>query len=232
MKQLILGDIHGRTIWKKIVEKESDADRIIFIGDYLDTHYDITGLEQLNNLEQIFKFKRESDKHVIMLIGNHDYHYFPGIDNQCSGYQPGMRASFEYCLNENKKLLQMCFADEYGTIYSHAGLTDSFINRKVGSFSEKNVNDTWKYKPQSFDFYMGDRSGNGNDINQSCIWVRPDALLRDKINGLMVVGHTSVKDISHVHDDGKPILYMIDALENGKYLTCVDGVFDGQSIDI
>ena len=32
MKIIILGDIHGRTIWKQIIEKEN-PDKIIFLGD-------------------------------------------------------------------------------------------------------------------------------------------------------------------------------------------------------
>ena len=34
MKSVILGDLHCREIWKKIVEKESDANKFIFLGDY------------------------------------------------------------------------------------------------------------------------------------------------------------------------------------------------------
>jgi predicted phosphodiesterase len=36
MKLIALGDTHGRSKWKEIVEKENDADKIIFIGDYFD----------------------------------------------------------------------------------------------------------------------------------------------------------------------------------------------------
>ena len=30
MKYIFIGDIHGRTNWKQIVEKEKDADKFIF----------------------------------------------------------------------------------------------------------------------------------------------------------------------------------------------------------
>ena len=33
MKIVALGDTHGRYNWKDIVAKESDADKIVFIGD-------------------------------------------------------------------------------------------------------------------------------------------------------------------------------------------------------
>jgi hypothetical protein len=35
MKTVLIGDIHGRDIWKKIIEKES-PNRVVFIWDYLD----------------------------------------------------------------------------------------------------------------------------------------------------------------------------------------------------
>lgn len=35
---LFIGDIHGRTIWKDIVEKES-WEQCIFLGDYFDPLY-------------------------------------------------------------------------------------------------------------------------------------------------------------------------------------------------
>ncbi|NBP57427.1 metallophosphoesterase, partial [bacterium] len=36
MKTIFIGDIHGRSIWKEIVEQEK-PDRVIFIGDYFDS---------------------------------------------------------------------------------------------------------------------------------------------------------------------------------------------------
>jgi len=36
MKTIALGDTHGRYNWKDIVAKESDADKIVFIGEVFD----------------------------------------------------------------------------------------------------------------------------------------------------------------------------------------------------
>ena len=54
MKILILGDIHGRTIWKDIIEKES-PDKVIFLGDYVSTHDNISADQQLSNLNNILR---------------------------------------------------------------------------------------------------------------------------------------------------------------------------------
>jgi hypothetical protein len=222
MKQIILGDTHGRFIWKEIIKQ--DYDRVVFIGDYLDTHEAYTGLDQLHNLSEICEFKKSTDKEVILLIGNHDYHYFPEIGyTGCSGYQMRMKVAFEDAMNRYRDLFQMCFVDESGYIYSHAGFTKSFVQRKIGSFSQENVNMVWKHKPKSFDFFMGDYSGYGEHIEQSCIWVRPQSLYRDSIPGIQIVGHT-YQDKINPRKSERQGYYLIDTLGTSKeYLVITDG---------
>lgn len=226
MKQIILGDTHGRTIWKDILNTEGEVDRVIFIGDYFDTHENTTGEQQLANFLDICQYKKNNPNKVILLIGNHDFHYWPGIEEDYSGYQPHMRASFEYALSENKNLLQMCFVDEWNTVYSHAGFTETFVEQRIGTFSMDQVNDVWKYKPLSFAFYPMDRSHCGDDIHQSCIWVRPQSLYRDSISNLQVVGHTTINQINHPAKSERRGFYMIDCIQNRQYLIRNDDKFE------
>lgn len=69
-RYLVIGDIHGRSIWKDIIEKEN-PDKIIFLGDYVSTHENISAKQQLFNLEDILNYKRENSDKVILLRGNH-----------------------------------------------------------------------------------------------------------------------------------------------------------------
>jgi len=39
MRIIALGDTHGRTDWKQITARER-FDKVVFIGDYFDTHED------------------------------------------------------------------------------------------------------------------------------------------------------------------------------------------------
>jgi hypothetical protein len=225
MKQIIIGDTHGHDTWKKILLKEKEFDRFIFIGDYFDS-FGITPNVQLENMADIIAFKKANEKKVILLIGNHDYHYWPGIEVYgVSGFQAHMKPTFQALLDANKDLFQMCFIDEYGTVYSHAGFSETFVEMKIGTFSEKQVNDVWKYKPQSFGFYNGDYSHCGDDIHQSCIWIRPQSLYRDAISALQVVGHTIVNQINHPAKSERRGFYMIDALHSGQYLKHEDEKF-------
>ena len=37
-KLVVIGDIHGRAVWRKIVDDNPDADKFIFLGDYFDSY--------------------------------------------------------------------------------------------------------------------------------------------------------------------------------------------------
>ena len=37
-KIVVIGDIHGRAIWRKIIDENPDADKFIILGDYFDSH--------------------------------------------------------------------------------------------------------------------------------------------------------------------------------------------------
>ena len=69
-KILVLGDIHGRTCWADIIKKEN-PDKVIFLGDYVSTHEDISEGQQCSNLEDILNYKEANPDKVILLRGNH-----------------------------------------------------------------------------------------------------------------------------------------------------------------
>ena len=70
MRTLVLGDIHGKTIWKDIIKKEN-PDKVIFLGDYVTTHEGISSEAQIANLEEILDYKEANSSKVILLRGNH-----------------------------------------------------------------------------------------------------------------------------------------------------------------
>ena len=68
MKTIVIGDIHGRTIWKQIV-RHNTFDKVVFEGDYFDS-FDISVKDQLKNFNEIIKFKERFPDKVVLLIGN------------------------------------------------------------------------------------------------------------------------------------------------------------------
>lgn len=229
MKTVIVGDTHGRTLWKQITGQLFD--KFVFIGDYLDTHEKITGEQQLSNLLDIIQFKKDYPDKVILLIGNHDYHYmsFLNVNEQYSGFQSGMQYIFNDTLKENIELFQMAYqVDDF--ICSHAGISQTFLENNGYKQSEVNepefkivdfINDLWKYKPLKFKFTGYDPYGD--NITQTPIWIRPQSLYSDRIQGFnQVMGHTTVKKITvPTYNNG---LWFIDTLgTSGEYLVIENG---------
>ena len=242
MKTIAIGDVHGRSLWKLIVNQEQDADRIVFIGDYFDS-FDIKGEEQLNNFLDIIEFKKTTDKEVIMLIGNHDYHYFPEVgENGTSGYQSIFSHQIKPTIDANREHLQMAYQfDEY--LFSHAGVSSAFMDSVFGNDGWKvetmveQLNEQFKYKPLTFQFgsavsikKMSYLDPYGDNEEQSPIWIRPRSLmaanretLRKQV--IQIVGHTQVKklDIDGAMKAAGGRYYLIDCQDTtGEYLVIQD----------
>jgi hypothetical protein len=230
MKTIIIGDIHGRDIWKQIITTEN-PDRVIFIGDYFD-NFDISSVEQQHNFKQIIAFKETKVMEVIMLIGNHDYHYFPGFETY-SGFQSGAAPVIKMLLEENKHHLQMCYQFD-NILCSHAGIGYDWLveqNKYESGSIPEFVNDLYKYNPYKFCF-LG-TNPYGDDKTQTPIWIRPRSLMYGNKNTFLkneyiqIVGHTRVNNIDIEGKATGGRYYFIDALDNAspQYLVYEEGVF-------
>lgn len=219
MKYIVLGDTHGRTVWKDIVAAE-DFDCLIFIGDYFDTHEDVSAEQQINNFLDIIEYKKTGGKEVVMLVGNHDYHYM-NVGENYSGFQYWAASQITEVLMNNINHLQMCKVIG-GIIFSHAGITNTFLS-SIGSPRENletTLNDLFTYKPLAFKF--NGTNIYGDDKTQSCIWVRPRSLANDSIDMVQIIGHTTQGE---VFVDGN--LFFIDTLgTSGEYLKIENGSID------
>jgi hypothetical protein len=242
MKLVAIGDIHGRDYWKQIIDQEQDADIFVFVGDYFDS-FTIKGPDQINNFLDIVEFKKQSKVPVILLIGNHDYHYYPGIeDSGTSGYQTLMAPSIKHVVDDNKQHLQVAYqVGEF--VFTHAGLSSEWLDDNIVMWDVPNlamyVNDLFYYQPQKLAYRPYKQVGStvygvggyGSETFQGPIWIRPKALMaanRDTLRNqiIQVVGHTpqDTIDIKGKSTGGR--YYFIDTLEYGQnqYLVIKDGV--------
>jgi predicted phosphodiesterase len=243
-KTIFLGDTHGRSTWKDIIKNEN-PDRVVFIGDYFDSHdEELTAAVQIFNMQEIIEFKKTSSIEVILLIGNHDHHYFPEIGyTGTSGYQSGAAMAIGHLLNENREHFQMAYLLDkahYNVLCTHAGVGyDWLVNQNEFHTQHEDriddfINEIWKYKPGVFVF--NGRDPYGDSKSQTPIWIRPhslmtgnkDTFLRDQY--IQIVGHTQVNTI----DMGKATggkYYFIDALGTcQEYLIYEDGMFSKGTI--
>jgi hypothetical protein len=232
-KIISLGDIHGRSVWKNIlfgnphefeqwVLSESQTkefplyeyDKIIFIGDYVDS-FTVGNVEMKKNLEDLILLKRAEPDRVELLLGNHDISYI--MDDQwCSGFRPEMKWDFRKIFNDNADLFKLahyeyireagCFPRQ--VLWTHAGVTTGwwdnmviplFANDKhkfaeiLKEIKSKRIDDIinhlWEMRLNVL--FTVDHYSGGSSAWAGPLWVRPEILNEWWLEGYdQVVGHT------------------------------------------
>lgn len=181
-KILIIPDIHGRTFWKKAKELINEVDKVVFLGDYLDPypHEYILKKDALDNFHDILAFKKEYPDKVILLIGNHDLHYWPKYKEYygCRRDDERFDQISELFMNNLDDFQLSYKVEKY--LFTHAGVLDYWL--KVLN-EEKRVRCTVTFKfdhPITIDnlnellgndvLYMVSEERGGRDVYGSCIW--------------------------------------------------------------
>lgn len=244
MKTIILGDTHGRSNWKLAIAQDK-PDRVIFIGDYFDSFY-FSGVEQIDNFKQIIQYKENNPQvEVVMLIGNHDHHYFPEIGyTGTSGFQFTMAPSIMQVIDENRHHLQMAYG--FGDfLCTHAGISPVFMDQVFGpdDWSKESIvvdlNELFRYKPKAFEF--NGLESSGDNTTQTPIWIRPRSLMSSnkkhpkglKKDYIQIVGHTQMYKIDLISSDRftGSRYYFIDTMEiSGQYLVWQDNKLSVNSV--
>lgn len=252
MKTLVLGDIHGRTIWADIIVKEN-PDFVIFLGDYVSTHGFETASQQISNLKDILDYKEENPDKVILLRGNHDTQHLGYHWAECSGWngevwskmsQPEFKERF---LN----LTQWIYIDDnLKTIFSHAGVSSRWlkdVERHIVAHRGSQYDDGTIDQEVLIDLIntiepcalFGFSSNNcydmcGTSPTQPPTWIRPETLCECNVVGYdQVVGHTPQRKISKMVQAtmGRQTIWLCDSLGFGNYLIIEDGEFKPKSYE-
>lgn len=128
-KIISIGDLHGSQAWKKI--NPGEWDRIIFVGDYVDSLY-FSDDEILQNLQSLLDFKKSFPDKVILLWGNHDLAYFYGGHERhyASGFKAGMLLHYFNLYTANRRLFQAAFGiGNY--LWTHAGVIQQWYDENI-----------------------------------------------------------------------------------------------------
>lgn len=205
MNTLVIGDLHGRSVWEEIPDLLT-FDQVVFLGDYFDAKEEITEEKQVENFLKVLDLKQSNPDKVRLLTGNHDYHYFPFSDAVFSGYSESLNSKISKILDQSYQdgiLETVCLINHF--LISHAGVTKTWFTEKIGNPEklhlqeiEKAMSDLWRKQPKAFGF--DNRPGawpDGDNVFQSPFSVRPGSLNRDRIpNCIHVIGHTQVQKIT------------------------------------
>ena len=247
MKYTIIGDLHCRDVWKQIVEKEQDSDKIIFLGDYtcpkevsFDDPTDACGF-----LYEVLDFKDQHPDQVVLLRGNHDdcslgYYWarcYPQDHLKVQAYW-----QTEDVKNWFLKNTQWIYRiPDTNIICSHAGISKDWLasvkkylvrtrgpQYDDGTIDLEIVLDLINTIEPCELFGFTDSNyfdTNGTSSCQPCTWIRPSTLIDYTPEGIIqIVGHTPVQEhIFNIEDK----IWCCDALglKEPEYLVIEDGEF-------
>ena len=208
----VIGDVHGRASWQKLIETENNNITYIFLGDFTDPYYgweNVTYEQMIEQINLVFALKHNYQEKCILLASNHDLQYILGRAGT-NRYDYTHANEISQMFAENKDLF-------YGVAYhisekyliTHAGVTRDWYTRWC-NYDEKetlenickNINELWQNDKKAFTFSANATrfsDGYGDDTNHSPLWVRPTSLWQGNLFGfgsdkIQVVGHTPFDD--------------------------------------
>ena len=199
LRILTFGDIHGRGIWKDVIDREGidNLDLIIFLGDYFSSREDIPVEVQEENFRHIVEFKNMYPDKVVLLRGNHDMEACKYYWAECypSHHSKWVYENKEWFLENTQWVLQI---DD--VVFSHAGITKRWYEDMREAYPEitcfEDINkiepsEMFGFRPCKLSDYYGESE------TQPCTWIRPAFLCEYGFPEIRyVVGHSTVKTIT------------------------------------
>lgn len=202
-KYNIIGDLHGKDPLKYF-----DKDCInVFVGDYFDPYWDMPFEEQQENVLKLFELKEHNKESVVILLGNHDFHYIcPG--EKYSRYSSRHAHQIKQIFDEFEDLIDGVAYNAGGKLVTHAGVSTLWLKtRGIDEYKSlddlvESINNLWWDKEKRFYSFSFEYNGElfdryGTSQQQSPLWVRAQTLINIKspIEFPQIVGHTQFKDI-------------------------------------
>lgn len=227
MLYLSLGDVHGRVEALQIAKENIDkVDKIIFIGDYVDS-FDVLPVMILHNLKEIVEFKKQYPDKVELLLGNHDVQYIIK-DQVCSGYQAGMLWDYKSVFMDNINLFKIAHQHD-NIIFSHAGIHKGWYAQFLEPMMEEGeliadaLNELWAkgiYKNKWDPLFNVGISRGGHSKVGGPLWLDKSVASKKPLDNYhQVVGHTALDEIKTIfphNNNGDTSITFIDVL-GGPY---------------
>ena len=222
MKAVVIGDIHGRNVWRRIVENDTES-HFIFLGDYIDPYsFELINEDEcFENFEDLIDFKKKNPDRVTFLIGNHDAQYLNYPNFGASRLSRHYLQESLDLFRINFDLFQYAFQIE-NNLFIHAGITTGwykdyeFVLLKYGLLPDlSNIADVINKignspKVEIFDvvsYYRG-----GTSLNGSPIWADENEFIGRRNPGYLpglhqFVGHNKQKNIRKIGDSISSITF-------------------------
>ena len=211
-KILIIPDVHGRSFWKNAVCHDGFS-KIIFLGDYVDPYpwEGITDFVALHHFKEIIAFKESNPDQVVLLLGNHDLHYYSELFFQ---YAVGTRYNKAYAERLSELFMQHkhCFQLAYETetagqrfLFTHAGVVKRWYDMfesVIGELNAEHLNALLETAAGMLTLTAIGRSRGGPCMVGSMVWADVREMSRyGQLPGIFqIFGHTMM-DSPFVEED-------------------------------
>jgi hypothetical protein len=218
---IIIGDVHGLTYWKVAIQDNPHC-RYVFLGDYLDPYEEVDEKALLLNLQEIIQLKKDHPDDVVLLLGNHDVHYFVEESLPCTRFNLALAPTVSEIFRTNYHLFQFAYQED-NCLFTHAGVAHRWFVEDFKGDLTKNIADQLNNpSPGQIEslfqcgFYRG---GKVNSIG-GIFWADIRELQEPLQGYTQFVGHNRVPDIlDHSHKGGR--IVFCDCLFNHHYLKTV-----------
>lgn len=200
-KLLIVPDVHGRTFWKYATKHIDEYERVVFLGDYLDPYPRecISFEEAVMNFREILEFKKGNWNKVILLLGNHDMHYYDLDFMDCSRLNYRRRIEMYKLYQAHADWFQLVYLQD-GCLFSHAGVYKDWLDSNkltLQNVMAKDFIDKHVICLENVSSLRGGWFKVG-----SCVW----ADIRESISHpvdetyYQIVGHTQLNGVPYIVD--------------------------------
>ncbi|MDL2283480.1 metallophosphoesterase [Odoribacter sp. OttesenSCG-928-G04] len=214
---IAIGDVHGLTYWKKIVKKHPKH-QIVFLGDYLDPYDELSYKHLIKNLSEIIALKKARPTDVVLLLGNHDLHYFSSKIEQSWRYDYDLSPQAEKIFLTNRELFQFAYQEE-NCVFTHAGVTQKWFMEIFKGDATRNIADQLnapKSEQESTLYTCGESRGGFDEVG-GIFWAGIEELFEPLVGYTQVVGHNRVQEVKEHTNKGGRIIFC-DCLFNKGYL--------------
>jgi hypothetical protein len=215
---VVIGDIHGMTGWKTVIENNPEC-RYIFTGDYLDPYQPVPHALLLNNLHEIILLKQQHPDTVILLLGNHDLHYFSADSPFSSRFDPKIARRAANLFLEHIRLFIYAFQHE-DAVFTHAGISQKWFEDDFRGNAAENIAAQLN-RPSQEQVAAICRSGAARGGTHGTVggifWADRSELAAPLPGIRQYVGHNRVNDVTTHEYNGGQITFC-DCLRYGKYL--------------
>lgn len=216
---IAIGDVHGLDLWRDVVDAHPGC-RVVFLGDYLDPYGYVHRGKLLDNLRAIMQLKRDRPEDVVLLLGNHDLHYF--CEDACIGtrFDEEIAEAASWMFLHNIDLFQYAFQDgEY--LFTHAGVSQEWFECDFCGDASQPVAEQLNH-PAADQIPALLRVGyarGGRRRDTGGIFWADESELDEPLHGfIQIVGHNRVEEVTERIGPGGGKIVFCDCLRNGLYL--------------